>query len=53
MDPDIGQRFMAFLQERGVGITGTYGQQRWVTHLDVDDTAVEGALEEVAAFFRA
>ena len=51
MDPDIGQRFTAFLKERGVGITGTYDQQRWVTHLDVDDAAVDGALAEVAAFF--
>ena len=44
MEPD-------FLVSRGVGITGRYGQQRWVTHLDVDDAAVEGALAEVAAFF--
>ncbi|WP_248305016.1 low-specificity L-threonine aldolase [Devosia sp. FKR38] len=53
MDPEVGQRFMAFLKARGVGITGTYGQQRWVTHLDVDDATVEGALEQVAAFFAA
>ncbi|MBU1304913.1 MAG: low-specificity L-threonine aldolase [Alphaproteobacteria bacterium] len=53
MAPDVGQRFMAFLQEQGVGITGTYGQQRWVTHLDVDDATVEGALAVVADFFAA
>ena len=51
MDPDVGERFMAFLNEQGVGITGTYGQQRWVTHLDVDDAAVDGALAVVEAFF--
>ncbi len=51
MEPEIGQRFPDFLVSRGVGITGRYGQQRWVTHLDVDDAAVEGALAEVAAFF--
>tara|TARA_R110002020_G_scaffold36822_6_gene110649 strand:- start:1000 stop:2019 length:1020 start_codon:yes stop_codon:yes gene_type:complete len=51
MEPEIGQRFTDFLVSRGVGITGRYGQQRWVTHLDVDDAAVEGALAEVAAFF--
>jgi threonine aldolase len=51
MDAAIGQRFTDFLGSRGIGITGRYGQQRWVTHLDVDDAAVEGALAEVAAFF--
>lgn len=49
----IGERFTDFLQQRGVGILGTYGKQRWVTHLDVDDAAIDGALAEVAAFFRA
>lgn len=53
MEAGIGQRFTDFLHERGVGITGRYGQQRWVTHLDVDDAAVDGALAEVAAFFEA
>ena len=53
MEAEIGQRFTNFLGSRGVGITGRYGQQRWVTHLDVDDAAVDGALAEVAAFFAA
>ncbi|MGV8854475.1 MAG: low-specificity L-threonine aldolase [Devosia sp.] len=53
MEAGIGQRFTDFLHERGVGITGRYGQQRWVTHLDVDDAAVDGTLAEVAAFFEA
>lgn len=52
MDAEHGERFTAFLQSRGVGLTGRYGQQRWVTHLDVDDDAIDGALAEVAAFFR-
>jgi len=51
MAAEIGQRFTDFLGSRGVGITGRYGQQRWVTHLDVDDAAVDGALAEVAKFF--
>ena len=49
----IGDRFTEFLQGRGVGVLGTYGKQRWVTHLDLEDDAVDGALAEVAAFFRA
>lgn len=47
----LGDRFNAFLQQRGIGVIG-YGRQRWVTHLDVDDDMVDGALAEVAAFFR-
>lgn len=46
----LGERFTDFLQSRGVGMLG-YGRQRWVTHLDVDDDMVDGALAEVAAFF--
>lgn len=49
----IGDRLTEFLQVRGVGITGRYGQQRWVTHLDVDDDMVDGALAEVGEFFQA
>ncbi len=52
MDRELGERLTPYLAEHGVGITGRYGQQRWVTHLDVDDTAVEGALAAVDAFFR-
>jgi threonine aldolase len=52
METETGQRFTDFLVSRGVGITGRYGQQRWVTHLDVDDAIVDGALAEAAAFFR-
>ncbi|MGV8831009.1 MAG: low-specificity L-threonine aldolase [Devosia sp.] len=51
MDAEIGQRFTDFLASRGVGITGRYGQQRWVTHLDVDDESVDGALAAVQDFF--
>ncbi len=53
MEAETGQRFTDFLVSRGVGLTGRYGQQRWVTHLDVDDAMVDGALAEVATFFRA
>lgn len=52
MDKEIGERFSHYLEEQGVGITGRYGQQRWVTHLDVDDAAIDGALEIVGDFFK-
>ena len=51
MDDELGQRFTDFLVESGVGITGRYGQQRWVTHLDVSDEDVQGALALVDQFF--
>lgn len=51
MDRALGEKLASFLASRGVGITGTYGQ-RWVTHLDLDDAAIDGALIEVASFFR-
>ncbi len=52
-DPAIGERFTQFLTEKGIGVTGRYGRQRWVTHLDVDDGAVDEALDIVGAFFAA
>jgi threonine aldolase len=41
------------LAARGIGITSAYSatKQRWVTHLDVDSSAVENALAAVQAFF--
>lgn len=51
MDPALGERFTAYLGENGVGITGRYGQQRWVTHLDVGDVDVAAALALVDRFF--
>ena len=53
VDQSLGDSFTDYLLSKGVAITGRYGQQRWVTHLDIDDAAVEGALEVVADFFKA
>lgn len=51
MAPELGARFTPYLAEAGVGITGRYGQQRWVTHLDVGDDDIAGALALVDRFF--
>lgn len=51
-DPDIAERFDAHLAANGVGVTSGYGKQRWVTHLDVSDEDIEGALAVVGDFFR-
>ncbi|HEV7346006.1 MAG TPA: low-specificity L-threonine aldolase [Devosia sp.] len=48
---EVSEGFAAFLEQRAIGALG-YGRQRWVTHLDIDDDAVEGALREVESFFR-
>jgi len=53
MDVSVGERFTPYLQGQGVGVTGRYGQQRWVTHLDVEDAAVDASLALVDGFFRA
>ena len=52
MERTVERQFTDVLASKGIGITGSYGKQRWVTHLDVDDDTVTGALAEVAAFFR-
>jgi len=51
MAADLGERFTAYLGEHGVGVTGRYGQQRWVTHLDVADEDVTQALALVDRYF--
>ena len=51
MDDALGARLNPYLEEKGIGITGRYGQQRWVTHLDVGDADVDAAIEAVKAFF--
>lgn len=51
MERELDQQFSAHLAKHGVGMMGGYGRQRWVTHLDVDDAAVDGALNAVRGFF--
>lgn len=43
--------FAAFLKNRGIAVSGRYGTLRWVTHLDVDDAAVERVAEACETFF--
>ena len=53
LDPDIASGFAAHLADAGIGVTSSSGgrRQRWVTHLDVDDHAIDEALRVAAAFF--
>ena len=52
-DQAIGEAFDARLAERGIVVSGRYGQQRWVTHKDLDDEAIATALAVVDDFFAA
>ncbi|OAM73544.1 low-specificity L-threonine aldolase [Devosia elaeis] len=52
MDGALGERLNAELSTEGIGVlAGRYGQQRWVTHLDIGDDAVDAALALVDRFF--
>ena len=43
--------FNAHLKTHDVLVSGAYGKQRWVTHLDVSRDDIKRALEIVASFF--
>lgn len=43
--------FNAHLNSHDVLVSGAYGKQRWVTHLDISRDDINRALEIVAAFF--
>lgn len=52
MEGALGERLNAELSAEGIGVlAGRYGQQRWVTHLDIGDDAVDAALALVDRFF--
>jgi threonine aldolase len=50
-EPAVGDSLRSALAEAGVGVTGRYGQQRWVTHLDIKDDDVTVALDVVDRYF--
>ncbi|HZY68587.1 MAG TPA: low-specificity L-threonine aldolase, partial [Devosia sp.] len=51
--PEHSEGFSDFVASEGFGITGGYrrSQQRWVTHLDVDEAAVERAIAAAERYF--
>jgi threonine aldolase len=51
MDAELERGLTAFLQARGFGMSGRYGQQRWVTHLDIGDDDIDAGLAAVDLFF--
>lgn len=51
MADDVGAKLLPYLEAQGIAAHGSYGQQRWVTHLDVSDEDVEATLAAVDRFF--
>ncbi len=49
--PDIGDAFSAHLKANNILVSGAYGKQRWVTHLDVSREDVDRAVGVVADYF--
>ncbi len=49
--PDIEAGLRTALAEAGIGVSGRYGRQRWVTHLDIGDGDISAALGAVDRFF--
>lgn len=52
-DPAIAEGLADHMAAARIGVSGRYGQQRWVTHKDVGEEAVEAALAAAAGFFKA
>ncbi|MBL8523239.1 MAG: low-specificity L-threonine aldolase [Betaproteobacteria bacterium] len=47
----IGDAFAAHLKANDILVSGAYGKQRWVTHLDLDRADIERAVAVTADFF--
>ena len=45
--------FGAHLAANGIKVSGVYGKQRWVTHLDIDAGDIDYSLDVVRKFFQA
>ena len=53
IEPVIGERLAAHLKASDILVSGAYGKQRWVTHLDISRADIDRAIELVADFFAA
>ena len=50
--PEIGDRFAADLKSNDILVSGAYGKQRWVTHLDVSRDDIDRAVGVVEDYFK-
>ncbi len=47
----VAKGFADHMAAQGILVSGRYGQQRWVTHKDVGDDAIDAALDAADTFF--
>jgi len=50
VDPTLREHFNNYLTRNGIAVSGTAACQRWVTHLDIEETTFARALDLLAAF---
>ncbi|AEQ52130.1 low-specificity L-threonine aldolase [Pelagibacterium halotolerans] len=50
-DSAVAEGFADHMAAAGILVSGRYGQQRWVTHKDIGDEAIEAALDAAEKFF--
>jgi len=50
IDEDKSDGLAAHLKAGSIGVNSTYNSMRWVTHLDVNETSVAGALAHLRTF---
>jgi len=48
VDVSVQDKFLGFLTETGIRISGTPDRQRWVTHLGIDDAALASTVKLLA-----
>lgn len=53
VEASLADGFARHIAANGIGVSGRYGELRWVTHKDVGDDDVDAVLTAVDAFFRA
>ena len=51
LSPSLAESFSAHLKSRGILVSGAYGKQRWVTHLDVTAADVDRAVAAAGEYF--
>ena len=50
-DASVAKGFADYMAAQGILVSGRYGQQRWVTHKDIGDDAIEAVLDAAEKFF--
>jgi len=51
VEEGLADGFAGHMAASGIGVSGRYGEMRWVTHKDVGDEAAEAVLTAAGGFF--